>query len=464
MPDDAPPPVSELSPAEPEARIERAARQPFGWILSGALIALLFVGQLSAYFTRDERPQHRSFLTEEMSLHQYVYAKKWSRFFGQAGATLSDTKELRAELADVLPHAATDVRAARLAVEMSVELGAQPPPRAIVALVKEGDPKSLSLAEAYGRAPPSIEGARRLERAISSSSFLDRLARDHLRQRAGLPIRSEAVSDARLAYAATVLFGAAVAMVVGIALWVVFFAMRTGGALHPKGPPVGPLSPAVADRFALRFGLVMLAFLLLELGTELAGLPVRQPAATLAIRLIGSIGLIGLVWFAYRRNGLVEIGLRRAGFGRHVLWGLGAAVANAPVVLGLELAATKIFAGLPSPEHPASVELLTNPSLATVLVVIFSACVAAPILEETLFRGTLLPALAGVWRRPWVAGLVSSLLFAVIHPTGIPAWPGLAAIGGMSAYLTYQTGSLVPSMAMHSLHNLGTLLVGLAFN
>jgi membrane protease YdiL (CAAX protease family) len=52
----------------------------------------------------------------------------------------------------------------------------------------------------------------------------------------------------------------------------------------------------------------------------------------------------------------------------------------------------------------------------------------------------------------------SSLLFAMVHPTGVPAWPALAAIGAMAALLTFQTRSLVPSIVMHAVHN-GTLLL-----
>jgi membrane protease YdiL (CAAX protease family) len=96
-----------------------------------------------------------------------------------------------------------------------------------------------------------------------------------------------------------------------------------------------------------------------------------------------------------------------------------------------------------------------------VLSLFFLASIEAPIFEETLFRGIFQPALAAIVKRPWLSGVITSFLFASIHPTGVPAWPALALIGGMSVFLTYQTRSIVPSMIMHATHNALTLAVGL---
>jgi membrane protease YdiL (CAAX protease family) len=53
------------------------------------------------------------------------------------------------------------------------------------------------------------------------------------------------------------------------------------------------------------------------------------------------------------------------------------------------------------------------------------------------------------------------LLFAAIHPQGPILWAGLAAIGVMACFLTHMTGSLVPAMVMHSVHNASVLTLAI---
>lgn len=76
---------------------------------------------------------------------------------------------------------------------------------------------------------------------------------------------------------------------------------------------------------------------------------------------------------------------------------------------------------------------------------------AAPLAEEIIFRGLLYRALRGVWS-PWPAALLSALLFALSH--GEPwALFGLLALGLLYARLTEATGSLLPAVAAHAVHN-----------
>jgi hypothetical protein len=79
-----------------------------------------------------------------------------------------------------------------------------------------------------------------------------------------------------------------------------------------------------------------------------------------------------------------------------------------------------------------------------------AAVIRAPIVEELVFRGFLLTALArfGVW--PAVA--VSSLAFAAVHS----AWPDpvpLAVVGMMFGTSYVRSGSLVAPIAGHAFYN-----------
>ena len=93
-------------------------------------------------------------------------------------------------------------------------------------------------------------------------------------------------------------------------------------------------------------------------------------------------------------------------------------------------------------------EFKGDPAVDTVLVVY--VCILAPMLEETLFRGMILPRL-----RPWgdrFAVVVSALLFAIFHMNlvqGIPAFFMGLALG----LVAVRSGSVLPGILIHALNN-----------
>lgn len=81
-----------------------------------------------------------------------------------------------------------------------------------------------------------------------------------------------------------------------------------------------------------------------------------------------------------------------------------------------------------------------------------SIALLAPILEELLFRGAIEGQLLRTVRNPWVAIVVSSAIFGVVHlnPAQIPF---AFLIGMMFGWLYYRTGSLLPGIVGHVLNN-----------
>ena len=72
--------------------------------------------------------------------------------------------------------------------------------------------------------------------------------------------------------------------------------------------------------------------------------------------------------------------------------------------------------------------------------------VFAPLVEELLFRGALYGHLRS--RHRWLyAGLISSVIFAAVHPQGAAAIPVLATIGMIFAFIREWRGSLIGCMA-----------------
>jgi len=84
---------------------------------------------------------------------------------------------------------------------------------------------------------------------------------------------------------------------------------------------------------------------------------------------------------------------------------------------------------------------------ATVLFVV----VIGPVLEELLCRGLILHVLLRRYS-PWVAIVISSVLFAVVH---LNPWQGVAAFGGglLLGWIAVETRSLWPCVICHSLFN-----------
>lgn len=97
------------------------------------------------------------------------------------------------------------------------------------------------------------------------------------------------------------------------------------------------------------------------------------------------------------------------------------------------------------------------------VLVLLGAAVTAPIVEEISFRGYLFPALTR-WRGPWVAAIVTAILFGAAHALVYPPLLlPLAAIFGFGACLLFWfTGSLLPSIALHAFNN--ALVVSVALD
>jgi membrane protease YdiL (CAAX protease family) len=92
-------------------------------------------------------------------------------------------------------------------------------------------------------------------------------------------------------------------------------------------------------------------------------------------------------------------------------------------------------------------------SLALVGVAVL-VTVMAPICEEIFFRGFFFRTLRN-WRGPWVAALITGIVFGGVHAFGSPVGflVPLAAFGFGLCLLYWRTGSLLPGIAVHALNN-----------
>jgi membrane protease YdiL (CAAX protease family) len=119
------------------------------------------------------------------------------------------------------------------------------------------------------------------------------------------------------------------------------------------------------------------------------------------------------------------------------------------------------------PVHPI-VQVVGDPDWRVLVQLLLLASVAAPIVEETMFRGLLYRQLresTGGWGRAGSilasAGAVS-FLFAAIHPQGWTAIPALMALAIAFSLMREWRGTLIPCMIAHGINN-GLVILCLHF-
>lgn len=92
-------------------------------------------------------------------------------------------------------------------------------------------------------------------------------------------------------------------------------------------------------------------------------------------------------------------------------------------------------------------------------LMVVAAVFVAPFCEEIIFRGYLYSA-SKKFVGPWVAGVVSALIFSALHGNLTALLP-LAIFGGLLAFIYEKTGSIWAPMAVHLCFNGATVFVQL---
>lgn len=257
-----------------------------------------------------------------------------------------------------------------------------------------------------------------------------------------------------------VMAGAAFAVFVGLGVWAVFLFMRLRGNWLEIGYPVRPLTPLKADILAVR----MVAFLVIFSVAPLVTIPLTDVLGSAWSTVVAMTLVFGLIVLSLRipiagnRTSLRELlGRTERPFGL-IATGLAGFCANLPVMIVLALVSQAVMRFLPEPTHPLISDLQEADRPGTVFALFIVAALFAPLVEEFTFRGMLFPALAKVLKSPVWGILLSGLMFAAVHPQGPVLWLPLMSVGCTAAYLSYRSGSLLPALVMHGVHN-GALLL-----
>lgn len=137
------------------------------------------------------------------------------------------------------------------------------------------------------------------------------------------------------------------------------------------------------------------------------------------------------------------------------IWGLGGYLVALPLVLIVSLINQQLWNGQGG-SNPLLFLALEAQDYVVLAIFFFTASIAAPIYEEVLFRGFLLPSLTR-YLPVWSAILISSFVFALAHGNVSEVIP-LVTLGIILGVTYTRSRNLLSSMLIHSLWNGGTLL------
>jgi uncharacterized protein len=226
-------------------------------------------------------------------------------------------------------------------------------------------------------------------------------------------------------------------------------------------PPLWALIP-----FFLWFGMVSALYLLKE--KLLAGLPDWQNsiADNLAICLgvipaiVTSI-MIARITFIH---GLKGLGLDLKTIPRDFIAAILNLFAIMPVVLGAIILTTivgKLILGdkFKMPQHEELKEIIAYSQWQVRALIVFTAVIVVPFVEELIFRGMIQTALR-TYLRPWSAIFVASLIFIIFHANP-EHWLALLALSTCLGYTYEKSGSLFRPIFVHMMFNAMSVLAAL---
>lgn len=136
-------------------------------------------------------------------------------------------------------------------------------------------------------------------------------------------------------------------------------------------------------------------------------------------------------------------------------FGLGGYLIALPLVIFVSLINQKLWEGQGG-SNPILSLVLEGQDGVAILIFFGTACIAAPVFEELIFRGFLLPSLTR-YMPVWGAIFTSGLVFAIAHLSLSEVLP-LATLGIVLGFLYTRSRNLLAPMIVHSLWNSGTLL------
>lgn len=296
------------------------------------------------------------------------------------------------------------------------------------------------------------------ERLIQRHGWFGKLAVSHGRADSD-PVRQSVLNAAARTFIATLLMiGFLLAtLAAGLVLLVIALVRISHGRIRRTYAPASRETGPFLEAFAV----YLAGFIGLSLIVHWVAPHVNMVGSAMVLPLFAPLPILW-PWFRGVRFGelLQSLGWHTGrGILREIGAGLVGYITGVPVVgLGMLMFLILQRFSTTKPTHPIDQDLMGNgPHM---IGLYFLACVMAPVLEETMFRGALYHHLRR--RLGWApAALIVAFLFAAIHPQGWTFIPVLGALAFNFAMIRDWRGSLIASITAHATQNFITLTFAL---
>jgi membrane protease YdiL (CAAX protease family) len=225
----------------------------------------------------------------------------------------------------------------------------------------------------------------------------------------------------------------------------------------PRRNCLSPLAPILV------FTVWFLGVFLLQsaVGTIAGNIPRWQSLfLSQVVYAIGSAATVAMILALVRlcfTRGLKGFGLRFATAPKDLGYAFLTLLALWPLImaaLGLTIRVTTLLYGkeYQIPQHEALKLITEYPAVPLQVILAIVAVGVAPIVEEMLFRGLFQTMIRSHTGRPWLAIVLTALLFATIH-ADMSHWPPLFVLALGLGYAYERSGSLLRPIFMHALFN-----------
>ncbi|MFC1643995.1 lysostaphin resistance A-like protein [Candidatus Omnitrophota bacterium] len=177
--------------------------------------------------------------------------------------------------------------------------------------------------------------------------------------------------------------------------------------------------------------------------------------------IMNVVGISVILYFVAKKYGqnIDTLGLTSSKFANNVFYAVVGYIALVPVLLVIMIATffvTKLVEYQP-PIQPIVQVFIEEKDTSVLWLSALFAAIFGPIAEEIFFRGFMYTAIRKRLGVFW-AMMTTATIFSLLH-THIVGFLPIMVLGLLLAYLYEKTGSLVTSISVHIIHNLGMVML-----
>ena len=188
---------------------------------------------------------------------------------------------------------------------------------------------------------------------------------------------------------------------------------------------------------------------------------------TIVLDAMVFVVVLGFIIKTYKRK-LKDLGFSMKGLIKNIGHGISGYMGIIPIVfiIGIVVYVILNLLKIKPPPQPIVGLLLNENNTMIVLISGIVASIFGPIIEEIFFRGVMYNAIKAKIGIFWSI-LITSIFFSFLHTHALEyflvGFIPIAILGAFLAYLYEKTGSLIPSITLHILNNVGSVIIVLVF-